>query len=102
MKNTSKIAAISLILISMMILSACTQSIAEIKKEEYVGKTVKVSGTAENPIKLGKLSGYTVVDANGDKIPVASSKLPEQGDAVTAKGVLMKDTLLGYYIKTNS
>jgi hypothetical protein len=101
MTSISKTVTIALILMSIILLSACSQSIAEIKKEEYVGKTVKVSGTAENPVKIGKLSGYTVVDTNGDKIVVASSKLPEQGDAVTAKGVLMKDTLFGYYIKVS-
>lgn len=86
------------IMLSLLLLAGCTQKISDIKSTEYVGKTVTVSGVAENPIKLGKISGYTVVDNNGDKVGVSSEDLPSAGDKVTVKGTLMKDTLLGYYI----
>jgi hypothetical protein len=91
---------IGLILV-LVLLAGCAQTVEQVKKEENVGKTVSVSGTAQGVIKIGQLSGYTLVDKNGDKIGVSSESLPAEGSAVTAKGVLMKDTLLGYYIKVS-
>ena len=84
-----------------LLLAGCTANIADIKDESHVGKTVVVKGTVENTIKIGKLSGYSLVDSRGDKISVSSASLPEEGKQVTIKGVLMKDTLLGYYIKAD-
>ncbi|MCP3682389.1 MAG: hypothetical protein GY861_06825 [bacterium] len=90
-----------LALFSLLVLSGCGQTVAEIKSADYEGKTVSVSGTAENSIKIGQLSGYTLVDSNGDKIAVSTTALPSEGDKVTAKGTLIKDTIFGYYIKVN-
>jgi hypothetical protein len=84
----------------LLLLSGCTgKSIADIKTPENVGKTVVLKGTAENSIKIGQLSGYTLKDAAGDTIGVSTTNLPNDGDKVTARGILIKDTLLGYYIK---
>jgi hypothetical protein len=89
------------LIVLMLVLAGCSQTVEQVKKDETVGKTVSVMGTAQGVIKLGKLSGYTLVDKNGDKIGVSTENLPAEGEAVTAKGVLMKDTLLGYYIKVS-
>ena len=89
------------VVLLLLFIAGCTYSIAKIKKPENVGKTVLVRGTVENPIKLGQLSGYTLVDRNGDKISVSSETMPKEGSTVTVKGVLIKDTLLGYYIKAD-
>lgn len=86
----------------LLLLGGCAgKSIADIKTPENVGKTVMVKGTAENSLKIGQLSGYTLRDADGDTIGVSTTNLPNDGDKVTARGILMKDTLLGYYIKTS-
>jgi len=85
-------------IISLFLTGCATSTVAEIKNKENIGKTVAVSGTAKFPVKIGTISGYTLVDKNGDKIIVATSKVPDAGDKVTAKGEL-KMGLIGYYIK---
>ena len=96
--NKTKSILLVLSIVSLLLLTGCTTSISEIKNPEYVGKTVSVKGTAENSIKIGKLSGYTLVDSNGDKIGVSTTNLPSEGEKVTVKGTLMKDTFFGYFI----
>lgn len=91
-----------MLVLAVLTLSGCsTQTIQEIKNQEHVGKTVAVRGEVTATIKLGPISGYTLTDSNKDTIGVATNDLPKEGSTVTAKGVLMKDTLLGYYIKTD-
>jgi hypothetical protein len=90
---------IAFALLALLILTACTKSIAEIKKDENVGEKVSVAGTVQSTIKLGQLSGYTIKDENGDTIGVSSKSLPAEGAQMTVTGTLMKDTLLGWYIK---
>ena len=46
--------------------------------------------------------GFTVVEEDGDSIPVASEALPAEGDVVTIKGTLRKNLLIGYYIETEN
>ncbi|MFW5705151.1 MAG: hypothetical protein ACOCXG_04900, partial [Nanoarchaeota archaeon] len=58
-----------------------------------------VSGEAQGVIKIGDLSGYTIVEDDGDSIAISSKDLPEDGTEVTVRGTLMKDTIFGYYIK---
>lgn len=87
------------LLLALLLLTGCTQNIADIKDEEHIGDTVVVYGTVENVIKIGGLSGYTLRDANGDTIGVSAERLPAEGDKVTVTGVLIKDTIFGYYIK---
>jgi hypothetical protein len=83
----------------VLLLAACgAQKIADVKQEGNVGKTVTVKGTVENTLKIGDLSGYTIKDETGT-IGVSTLILPKEGDTVTAKGVLMKDSIFGYYIK---
>ena len=74
------------------------QSINDIKTEQNVGKTVVVSGTVTDVTSIGGLSYYILEDDSGS-IPVSSSRLPAKGDKITANGTLIKDTLVGYYIK---
>lgn len=87
-----------LLFVVVALLSGCSQSIEEVKQDKYLGEIVSVSGTVESSIKIGSLSGYTLIDSNGDSIGVASEALPAEGDQVTAKGTLMKAPILGYYI----
>lgn len=84
--------------ILVICLLGCSQQIVDIRDEEHIGKTVTVSGTVENTIKIGQLSGFTLNDGE-NKIGISSDTLPKEGEKVTVKGVLIKDTLFGYYIK---
>jgi len=90
-----------IIICLFLLVVACTQKIEEIKNQEHVGKTVAVKGTVKNTIKIGSLSGYTLEQKDGESIKVSSESLPEEGSTRTVNGVLMKDTLFGYYIKEN-
>jgi len=85
------------LILVVLLLSGCAQSIAEVKDEEHIGKTVNLRGTVEGTIKIGQLSGFTLND--GDTIRVSSATLPEEGKTITVRGVLIKDSLFGYYIK---
>jgi hypothetical protein len=64
---------------------------------DFVGEKITVSGTVENPIHLGTLSGYTLVDGN-ESITVSSQSLPAEGDRITVTGTWMRDTFFGYYL----
>ncbi|MBU1112124.1 MAG: hypothetical protein ABIG93_02270 [archaeon] len=103
MANINKILGIVAVILTLLFVVSCTsQTIEDIKNEDHVGKTVAVRGTVENTIKIGQLSGYTLSDNSGETIGVSTEDLPQEGDIVTAKGVLMKDTLFGYYILNNN
>jgi len=82
----------------LLLLTACVQEINSIKNEDMIGEEVAVRGTVKNTIKIGPLSGYTLEDESGS-IGVSSETLPVEGTEMTVKGVLIKDTLFGYYIK---
>ena len=99
MKYIKTILGILGVLMLLFVLSGCAQSIAEVKDPEYIGKTVVVKGKVQTSYKIGTLSGYIIKDDSGDSIGVSSSNLPEEGKTVRAKGILMKDTIFGYYIK---
>jgi len=90
-----------LALVSVLLTACVSQSIADIKQEDKIGDTVSVRGTVESSIKIGPLSAYTIKDAAGDTIAVASETLPADGTRVTARGVLIRDSLFGYYIKAD-
>jgi hypothetical protein len=96
MKNLCILLVLSL---ALLLTGCATQDVAEVKNEVYVGETVAVRGVVSSSIKLGTLSGYLLVDARNDSIAVSSSTLPEEGETLTVRGTLMKDTLFGYYIK---
>jgi predicted small secreted protein len=89
-----------MILLVAVFLVGCTTSIQDIKDnpDKYMGETVTVKGTASNSIKLGSISGFTLTDKEGSKISISSSDLPDDGDKVSIRGVVMKDLLLGVYI----
>ncbi len=90
--------ALALMIIAAIFLTGCTQSIADIKNQDHVGKKVMVSGTVEGVLKIGELSGYTIKDSAGETIRVSSETLPKEGSSKTVSGMLMKDSLFGYYI----
>ena len=77
-----------------------TQTVSEVKTEDNIGKNVRVRGEVETTIKIGSLSGYTLKDDTGT-IAVSSDDLPSEGETVTASGVLIRDTIFGYYIRVN-
>jgi len=96
MKKTLLI--IILIMTAILLVGCASKTISEIKTQDYVGKKVTISGTVKNTIKIGPISAYTLEDKTG-QIGVATQKLPNEGKQVTVTGVLIKDTLFGYYIK---
>ncbi len=91
---------ISLLVTTLFIFGCMATTIKDVKNSDYVGKKVTVSGTVQNTIKLGTLSGYTIKDET-DSIGVSSQTLPEEGSKISVTGILIKDTILGYYIKVN-
>ncbi len=88
-----------LLIVGLLVVGCATQSIADIKNENYIGKEVKVQGIVQGSIKIGTISAYSIKDESGESIGVSSPRLPADGDEVTVKGIVMKDTLFGYYIK---
>jgi PBP1b-binding outer membrane lipoprotein LpoB len=92
--------ALLMILLAAVFLVGCTTSIQDIKDnpDKYMGETVTVKGTSSASIKIGQLSGFTLTDKEGSKIPVSSTDLPNDGDKVSVRGVVMKDTLFGVYL----
>ncbi|MFH0701407.1 MAG: hypothetical protein V2A62_03140 [Candidatus Woesearchaeota archaeon] len=98
-----RILALMMIVLTALLLIGCsTLTIKEAKTEQYIGKTVTITGTVNQSIKLGKLSGYTLKDEAGDSIGVKSEILPTEGKEISVTGVMMKDTLLGYYLQAES
>ena len=73
------------------------QDIEEIKNDDNVDSIVSARGTVTNTVKIGGLSGYTLIDETGS-IGVSTKNLPNDGDTVTARGKLKKGFLIGYYI----
>ena len=67
--------------------------------KEFAGKEVTVHGTVTNTIKIGSLSGYTLVDEEGHGIRVSSASLPAEGKEITITGIFMQDSLFGYYVQ---
>jgi len=65
--------------------------------EKYMGKEFVVQGTVTNTMKIGSLSGFTLVDGP-DKIIVSSKELPPENKSVAVRGTLMKEALIGYYL----
>jgi hypothetical protein len=59
---------------------------------------VTVSGTVTNVVSIGGLSFYTLEDDTG-VIPISAKDLPAKDDKITVRGVLIKDSIVGYYIK---
>ena len=101
MKNIrNNLLIIGMLFTTILFVSCMATKITDVKNEEYVGKTVSVSGIVQNTIKIGELSGFTIKDET-DTISVSSESLPAEGSKITVRGVLMKDVLLGYYIKVS-
>ena len=94
------VVVVVIIAIVAFLMLASVSKIANVKNEDHVGKTVIVGGVVQATIKLGSLSGYTLKD-DTDTIAVSSEQLPKEGQTVTVTGVLMHDTLFGYYIKAS-
>jgi hypothetical protein len=90
-----------LLVVLLILVTACSaKNIADIKNEDNIGKTVTIYGTVESSFKIGSLSGYSIKDDSGE-IGVSSESLPKEGENITITGVLMKDSIFGYYIKAN-
>lgn len=96
---------IAIVLVLAILATACApMSVSDLaqNKAKYEGKSVSVSGIVKNTLKIGDLSGYTLQDKETDDvIAVRSDSLPAEGKETTAKGILIKDTLFGYYIKAD-
>lgn len=67
--------------------------------KDFVGKEVTVHGTVQDTIKIGSISGYTIVDKEGHGIRVSSKSLPAEGKEITVSGTFIMDSLFGYYIQ---
>lgn len=102
MKSKKIIVLISLLLVSLLLVGCFAKPVAEIKDDKFVGKQVKVKGEVSNTIKLGSISGFTLIDDAGDRISVSTSSLPAEGVRVTVTGTLNKDKLFGYYIDADN
>jgi aspartyl/asparaginyl-tRNA synthetase len=86
---------------SLLLISGCMSTMIEdVKSKDNIGKKVTVFGTVQNTIKLGELSGYTLEDETAT-IAVSSESLPKEGTEIRVTGILVKDTLLGYYIQVD-
>jgi outer membrane biogenesis lipoprotein LolB len=90
--------ALALAILAALLLTGCTTSVEDAKTEEKVGDTVTLVGTAKSPTKIGPLSGY-VLEGQTGTIPVATEDLPEHNQKVRVSGTVMRDTILGYYLK---
>ncbi|MBW2983383.1 hypothetical protein KY327_03695 [Candidatus Woesearchaeota archaeon] len=90
--------AIALALMAALLLTGCTTSVEDAKTQEKVGDTVTLQGEARSPTKIGSLSGY-VLEGETGTIPVATGDLPEEGEQVTVRGTIVRDTILGYYLQ---
>lgn len=95
---TSYILIASLLVIALLFSGCMTTPIGDVTIEDNIGKSVTVSGTVDNTVKIGDLSGYTLKDDTGT-IRISSESLPQEGTKKTVSGTLMKDSLFGYYIK---
>lgn len=90
---------IAIVIVALFLLiGGGVKTVAEIKNDDYIGDSVKVSGKVDSSVKLGTLSGYTLRDKNEDRIFISTSTLPKEGSSVTVKGILRKN-ILGYYIE---
>lgn len=101
-RRAGAIALLFLLVIALVVLyqaSAITK-VSEAKNEEYVGDKIIVRGQVEEVVKIGELSGYMIKDET-DSIAVSSNELPVEGEMRTVKGILMRDTLFGYYIRSD-
>lgn len=85
--------------LALILITGCSQSIEQIKSEDYVGEEVTVKGEVKKSLKIGDVSGFRLEDDKNNSIKVGSEKLPQEGNTVTVTGVLMDDSLMGYYIQ---
>jgi len=95
-------ALVVVVLIALLVVfsKVIIQDISEVKNEENIGEKVIVRGEVKTVIKIGGLSGYTLEDETGT-IGVSSDDLPVEGEKITVRGTLMRDTIFGYYVKVS-
>lgn len=90
---------------ALLILASCVPAskISDIKNnpDKFLGEKITLEGAVKNPIKLGQLSGFTIVDETGE-MPVASDTIPAEGSKVIIEGTLMKEMVIGYYIQVKT
>lgn len=91
-----------MLLLGILLIGGCTKDIKDIKSDEYLDKEVTVRGTVQSTIKLGSISGYNLVDKNGDEIIVTSDSLPSEGSTKKVSGTVKKFPLItAYYIESD-
>jgi hypothetical protein len=73
-------------------------TIADVEKFELLNKTVTVTGTVVNTVKIGRISGYKLSDETGT-IDVSTPNLPQINSTITVTGTLMNSSYFGYYIQ---
>jgi hypothetical protein len=94
---------IVLLAIALIAVACIPLAVSDVTKapDNYLDQKITVSGTVQNTVKLGDLSGYTLQDpAQSDAvIKVSAKRLPAEGDKITVKGLWTHDSLFGYYLK---
>ena len=89
---------VSVLLVSLLFLAGCAQSVSEVKTQENIGEKVTVKGTVNQTLKIGSISGYVLVGEDGEKIAVSSQELPAEGEEVRVTGTLQDEFMIGYMI----
>ena len=99
-KHFNKIIVVLVFFVFILFLAGCVVSmdIYKVKTKNFVGKDVTVTGIVQGTVKIGSVSAYILKDDTAE-IGVITSRIPNKGDRVTVSGVVMKDTIFGYYIK---
>ena len=90
---------IGILIIALMVLSGCATPIGNIldNPDKYYGKKVLIQGEVSTPLNFGKMQGFSV--RQGDKsIMVSSETVPNHGDTVTGRGIVVKGMLMSTYI----
>lgn len=90
--------ALLVLLVATLLISGCAQSVAEVKTQENIGEEVRVKGTVDQTLKIGSISGYTLLGEDGERIAVKSDEIPQEGEEITVRGVLQEEILIGYVI----
>jgi len=86
--------------VMLLILAGCGQvSVKDLAEntDKYMGKKVIVLGDVSAPLNLGKMKGFSVRD--GEKSFLVSSDIvPDHGDRVAVRGIVVRGMLTGPYI----
>jgi hypothetical protein len=94
---------IALLVMSLLLAGCAHTSVKDINEntEKYLGKKVVVSGKVVAPMDLGSMSGFTLKQ-DKNSIMVSSEDVPEAGEEVIVKGVVVKGLFSQQYIFADS